>query len=58
MLTKEQIEQFMREGAEAFEAGMSRENSPYPRMSAPAATWLRGYQNAAFGAAMHRGNTR
>ena len=54
MLTKEQIEQFMREGAEAFLDGMARENCPYPRMSAPAATWLRGYQNAAYGAAMQR----
>lgn len=52
MLSREQIEQLMREGAEAFEDGMTRENCPYPPTSAQFATWTRGYQNAAYGAAM------
>ena len=52
MLSREQIEQLMRDGAEAFENGMTREDCPYPLTSAQFATWTRGYQNAAFGAAM------
>jgi ribosome modulation factor len=51
MLSREQIETFMREGAEAFERGMSKGNCPYPVLSTPFATWMRGYQNAAYGAA-------
>ncbi|WAL81327.1 hypothetical protein OYT13_15860 [Pandoraea sp. XJJ-1] len=51
MLTREQIEELMREGAEAFEVGMARDSCPYPLMSAAFATWTRGYQNAAYGAA-------
>lgn len=54
MLTREQIEAVMRDGATAFEAGLPRENCPY-RQSHPAYdTWIRGYQNAAFGAAMNQ----
>jgi ribosome modulation factor len=52
VLSREQIEQLMRDGAEAFENGMKRESCPYPLTSAQFATWTRGYQNAAFGAAM------
>lgn len=44
----------MREGAEAFEDGMTRDICPYPLTSAQFATWTRGYQNAAFGAALSR----
>lgn len=51
MLSREQIEELMREGAEAFEAGMSRDSCPYPLMSSAFATWMRGFQNAAYGAA-------
>lgn len=51
MLTREDIERLMREGAEAFERGMSKSACPYPMMSAAFATWMRGYQNAAYGAA-------
>ena len=51
MLSREQIEQYMREGNEAFERGMSESTCPYPLLSAPFCTWLRGYQNAAYGAA-------
>ncbi len=51
MLSRDEIEKLMREGAEAFENGMSRQNCPYRPLSAPFATWMRGYQNAAYGAA-------
>jgi hypothetical protein len=54
VLTREQIETLMREGAEAFEDGMARNSCPYPLTSAEFATWTRGYQNAAFGAAFKR----
>jgi ribosome modulation factor len=52
VLSRDEIEQLMREGAEAFENGMSRDDCPYPITSAHFATWTRGYQNAAFGAAL------
>lgn len=51
MLSRERIEELMREGAEAFQAGMSRQSCFYPLASAEFATWMRGYQNAAYGAA-------
>lgn len=51
MLSRDEIEGLMREGAEAFERGMDRDACPYPLVSAQFATWLRGFQNAAFGAA-------
>lgn len=51
MFSREEIEALMRQGAEAFERGMSQSNCPYPLLSAPFATWMRGYQNAAYGAA-------
>ncbi|MDR6393043.1 ribosome modulation factor [Paraburkholderia phenoliruptrix] len=51
MLTRQDIETLMREGSEAFERGMSKNVCPYPVMSAAFATWMRGYQNAAYGAA-------
>lgn len=51
MLSRDEIEKLMREGAEAFEHRMSAANCPYRLLSAPFATWMRGYQNAAFGAA-------
>lgn len=54
MLSREDIERLMREGAEAFEDGMTRDICPYPLTSAQFATWTRGYQNAAFGAALSR----
>lgn len=54
MLSREDIERLMREGAEAFEHGMRREDCPYPITSAAFATWTRGFQNAAFGAALSR----
>jgi ribosome modulation factor len=51
MLTRDDIEMLMREGAEAFARGMGKGVCPYPLMSAAFATWMRGYQNAAYGAA-------
>lgn len=51
MLSRDEIETLMREGAEAFENGMTLGNCPYRLLSASFATWMRGYQNAAFGAA-------
>lgn len=50
MLQRDEIEKLMRDGAEAFAHGMRLEMCPYPRMSDHAATWRRGYQNAALGA--------
>jgi ribosome modulation factor len=50
MLSRDEIEQLMGEGAKAFEHGMSRDTCPYPITSAQFTTWLRGFQNAAFGA--------
>jgi ribosome modulation factor len=54
VLSRDEIEQLMREGAEAFADGMAREHCPYPLTSAAFATWMRGYQNAAYGAAFTR----
>ncbi|MGG1947094.1 Rmf/CrpP family protein [Trinickia sp. NRRL B-1857] len=54
MLSREEIERLMREGAAAFEDGMKRDDCPYPISSAAFSTWTRGYQNAAFGAALSR----
>lgn len=51
MLSRDEIDRLMQEGAEAFECGMDRETCPYPLTSAQFASWLRGFQNAAFGAA-------
>jgi hypothetical protein len=51
MLSREEIESLMREGAEAFERGMDWSTCPYSLTSAAFATWQRGYSNAAFGAA-------
>lgn len=51
MLSRDDIERLMGEGAEAFQCGMDRGQCPYPITSAQFATWLRGFQNAAFGAA-------
>lgn len=50
MLERAEIEKLMRLGAEAFAHGMQITACPYPRMSDYAATWRRGYQNAALGA--------
>jgi ribosome modulation factor len=50
MLSRDEIDGLMREGAEAFASGMARDTCPYPITSAAFATWLRGFQNAAFGA--------
>lgn len=52
MLKREEIERLMREGAEAFLAGMKPTDCQYRPLSTEFATWLRGYQNAAFGASM------
>jgi hypothetical protein len=51
MLSRDEIETLMREGAEAFENGMALGNCPYRLLSTSFATWMRGYQNAAYGAA-------
>lgn len=51
MLSRDEIEKLMREGAEAFESGMPSYACPYSFASANFATWMRGYQNAAYGAA-------
>lgn len=50
MLSREEIETLMREGAEAFTRGMSENVCPYRMFSQEFGTWLRGYQNAAYGA--------
>lgn len=54
MLSRDDIEKYAAEGREAFEMGMRLDNCPYPQSSAMFTTWLRGYQNAAFGAQMGR----
>jgi ribosome modulation factor len=51
MLSREEIEQYAAEGREAFERGMRLDACPYHLTTAPAQCWLRGYQNAAYGAA-------
>lgn len=51
MLTREEIEQFAAEGREAFERAMRLDACPYHLSTARAHCWLRGYQNAAYGAA-------
>lgn len=51
MLSREEIETLMREGAAAFERGMQQSACPYRTLSQQFLTWLRGYQNAAYGAA-------
>jgi hypothetical protein len=51
MLSREEIEMLMREGAEAFERGMESNACPYRMFSTEFGCWLRGYQNAAYGAA-------
>jgi ribosome modulation factor len=51
MLSRDDIERLMREGAEAFDRGMGENACPYPMLSSAMCTWMRGYQNAAFGAA-------
>lgn len=51
VLSREEIETLMREGAEAFERRMRPLDCHYSRTSAQFATWMRGYQNAAYGAA-------
>ncbi|MBJ9695743.1 ribosome modulation factor [Burkholderia cenocepacia] len=50
MLKREDIDRLMRAGAEAFARDQRIESCPHPRMSDAAATWRRGYQNAAYGA--------
>lgn len=50
MLERAEIEQLMRAGADAFTRGQKITACPHPRMSDRAATWRRGYQNAALGA--------
>ena len=49
MLKQEDIDQLMRAGAEAFSRGQRIDSCPHPRLSDLAATWRRGYQNAAYG---------
>lgn len=54
MLKREEIEELMREGAEAFLAGRQPSDCRYRPLSDAYATWLRGYNNAAFGASMNQ----
>lgn len=54
MLKREEIEELMREGADAWRAGMKASDCPYVPLTANAHTWLRGYKNAAFGASMNQ----
>ncbi|WP_155634480.1 Rmf/CrpP family protein [Burkholderia stagnalis] len=50
MLKRDDIERLMRAGAEAFARGQDIGSCPHPLMSDAAATWRRGFQNAAYGA--------
>jgi ribosome modulation factor len=50
VLSRDDIERYAAEGREAFEAGMKLEMCPYPLTSAAAHCWIRGYQNAQYGA--------
>lgn len=50
MLKRDDIERLMQAGAEAFAREQPISACPHPRMSDAAATWRRGYQNAAYGA--------
>lgn len=50
MLKRDDIEKLMQAGAEAFAREQPISACPHPRMSDAAATWRRGYQNAAYGA--------
>ncbi|RQS22422.1 Rmf/CrpP family protein [Burkholderia sp. Bp8995] len=50
MLKRDDIEKLMRAGADAFARGQHIGSCPHPLMSDAAATWRRGYQNAAYGA--------
>ncbi|PXW28244.1 Rmf/CrpP family protein [Paraburkholderia caballeronis] len=54
MLSREEIERYAAEGREAFERGMAVSHCPYPQNSSALLTWIRGYQNAAFGARFAR----
>ncbi|KVP11975.1 hypothetical protein WJ85_17235 [Burkholderia ubonensis] len=50
MFKRDDIEKLMRAGAEAYARGQLIGSCPHPLMSDAAATWRRGYQNAAYGA--------
>ncbi|KWO06053.1 hypothetical protein WM26_31095 [Burkholderia cepacia] len=50
MLKRDDIEKLMQAGAEAFAREQPLSACPHPRTSDAAATWRRGYQNAAYGA--------
>ncbi|KKB61537.1 hypothetical protein WM40_22620 [Robbsia andropogonis] len=52
MLSRAEIEKAMSEGAEAYQSRMKRTNNPYPMFTDQHASWLRGYQNAHFGASL------
>jgi hypothetical protein len=47
MLTREQINHYMKQGENSFLA--NEPNNPYTEMSDEGRLWLRGFQNAKFG---------
>lgn len=48
-LTREEIEQYMKEGTEAFKAGMKQKHIPYSVYSDKGRLWLRGFVNSEYG---------